>query len=64
MRKVIFALVLTALTLLQMGCATGFRASGPRGGGVSAGAGVGAAPAPVYAPPSGTQPPPAPGAIR
>jgi hypothetical protein len=68
MRKTILALaLLTALILTQSGCATGFRASGPRGGGVSAGAGVGAAPAPVYVQPAGdplAPPPPASGPPR
>jgi hypothetical protein len=61
MRNTILALVLTALTLTQMGCATGFRASGPRGNGVAVGAGIGATPTPVYVqPPSDPLLPPAP----
>jgi hypothetical protein len=67
MRITICALVLTGLTLAQTGCATGFRASGPRGGRVSAGAGVGTAPASVYVQPAGdplAPPPPAPGPLR
>jgi hypothetical protein len=47
MRNTILALVLTALTLTQMGCATGFRANGPRGNGVSAGSRIGTPPTPV-----------------
>jgi hypothetical protein len=59
MRRIILALVLTALTLMRTGCATGFRASEPRGGGVSAGAGIGTTPTPVYVQPS-VEPPPLP----
>ena len=65
MRNAILALALIALTLNQTGCATGFRASGPRGGGVSAGAGIGTTATPVYVQPSvETPPPPSPGPLR
>lgn len=65
MRNTIRGLILIALALIPMGCATGFRAGGPNGGGVSAGAAIGPAPAPVYVPPPGAlPPPPAPAALR
>jgi hypothetical protein len=55
MRKLISGLFLTTLTLASAGCATGFRAGGPNGGGVAVGAAVGQPPArynqPVYYPP-------------
>jgi hypothetical protein len=60
MRNTLLALALTALAVTQAGCATGFRASGPHGGGVSAGAGIGAASTPVYNQPSVDPPPPPP----
>ena len=60
MRTTLFTLALTMLTLVQSGCATGFRATGPRGGGVSAGAGVGPAGAPVVIQENGYFPPPPP----
>lgn len=65
----IFALAIVVLTMLQTGCATGFRASGPRGGGVAVGAGVGQPVVPVvvqessYIPPLPPPPPPS-GAFR
>ena len=65
MRKSILGVILTALSLIQAGCATGFRAGGPNGGGVSAGAAIGPAPAPVYVPqPGALPPPPAPAPLR
>jgi hypothetical protein len=66
MRNTILSLILTALTLNQAGCATGFRAGGTNGNGVSAGAVIGPSSAPVYVPPSGSlpPPPPAPASLR
>jgi hypothetical protein len=39
MRTKLLALIVSVLTL--SGCATGFQVTGPRGGGVAAGAGIG-----------------------
>lgn len=70
MRNTVLARVLTALTLAQAGCATGFRASGPRGNGVAAGVGGGTTPTPVYVQPSSdpllppASTPPAPSPLR
>lgn len=57
MRTGIFALFVAALTLLQAGCAAGFRAGG-RNEGVDAGAAIGPTKAPVVVyPPEGSPPP-------
>jgi hypothetical protein len=44
MRLRIVDVLVAVLTLVEAGCATGFRAGGPRGGGVSAGTAIGNAP--------------------
>lgn len=46
MRTTLLTLALVVLTLLQAGCATSFRAAGPKGNGVAAGVGLGAPAAP------------------
>jgi hypothetical protein len=59
MRTKRFTLLLAALALIQSGCSTGFRATGPKGGGVTAGVGVGQQPQQDgYIPPPPPPPPP------
>jgi hypothetical protein len=59
MRNLCFMLVLAAFTLTPMGCASSFRAGGPRVG-VQAGGAVGPQPTPVVIPPPGYVVPPPP----
>jgi hypothetical protein len=64
MRTKLLSLAIFVLSIALSGCATRFRASGPRNGGVSAEAGVAAPAAPIvihepsHLPPSPPTPPP------
>lgn len=59
MRSKFVILAVAAVAMFFSGCATGFRAGG-RNGGVEAGAGVGAQPAPLVIPEGGQTLPPTP----
>lgn len=60
MRTKLLALLVVTLSLIQAGCSTSFRATGPKGNGVAAGTGIGQDPFPVVPPDHIPQPPPLP----